>query len=58
MSMLDKTLSFLCDRVMFFYAKKECPNERKWAGQVRKCYKAMRKMEEFTGILKYSKNME
>jgi len=44
--MLQRAIELLSDRVMFFY-KKETLNEKKWAKQVRKAYKAMKKMEEY-----------
>jgi hypothetical protein len=46
-TILERALGFISKRCYLFYRGQECSNEVKWAQQVRKCYKAMKKMEIF-----------
>ena len=48
--LVEKSLQFLITRLLQFFDNKEPDNEYKWAKKVRKCYKAMKKMESCVQI--------
>ena len=58
LQVVEKTLELVTDRLLLFFQHKQKINEQKWAKQVRKCYKALKKMETTKNLGQISVKME